>query len=259
MGKFQRVLVGILISWTGVDAACADIVVNAAPAPSRGVAVAASTPTGPAGAGETFGGTGLYTKDVGVVGSGVGGTMALSADADHSSLTPTPTGPALTGTGTGAVEAIGGIMGDSYSLTAQSFFDVFFTVDAAATYLFDATAQWDSTFPPPNLGGFSFVDLRDVTGGLPGISLVGGGAAKGVGDTGTEHLAASVGLSPGTTYRLEARLLLSGGGGAPALFSATATWTFSLSIVPEVGSAAMMTLATLGAALCAWRTPRHKA
>jgi hypothetical protein len=244
------VLVFVAVGWIS-EPTRADIVIN--PLTDRSVAVAATDapPAGVATDADSLPDNGAGTIDAAVATAGPWGV--LTANADQTSSTPATTGPLMTGIGTGSLTA-SPPASSGFSETARSFFDVFFTVDLTQTYQLDATVNWADTYPPGMISGIAIVDLRDVTGGVPGVPL--GGISSDPGDPGLKSLLTTALLSVGQVYRLEAKVFMSAGGLAMAPYTASSSFAATLSLVPEVGSAAMMTLATLGAAICAWRRQR---
>jgi hypothetical protein len=190
--------------------------------------------------------TGLFTAAA--ASSGIVGNL-VSTTASQTSTIGTITN-SISGDGDvhAAVHAVNG----TWSPLADSLFDVTFEVDVETTYSFRASAAWlgdDSPF----LDGIAQVSFQDVTNG-PDVAPM-------IGSSGATPLADHVGpllvtLSPGVDYRLTARAIIAGGG-FPGIFEANASWSFTLTPVPEARSLALLSPIVLGAALGVWWSKRR--
>src|SRR6185503_10513931 len=78
------------------------------------------------------------------------------------SFVPSPTGISMNGNGRagGAATATGAAV---WSVNSNTSLDAFFTVDASQTYLISAYVDWLGDSPPGPFGGYSRVQLMDVT------------------------------------------------------------------------------------------------
>jgi hypothetical protein len=142
---------------------------------------------------------------------------------------------------------------DGYSTIGNSFFDIFFTVDAPALYDLDASVNWVGGVPPFGFSSFAFVELRDFTNGS-GLAFI----QRDPGTQGLGTLSTTVSLTTGITYRLVAQALINGAGGLPVTSTATADWSFDLvTAIPEAGGALLLSPIVLAAALGVWWSRRR--
>jgi hypothetical protein len=149
---------------------------------------------------------------------------------------------------TGAGVSVASIIASdsSWSLSAESYFSVQFEVDVATTFSFSAEVTWTSSMG--GLGGFSEVSLLNVTTATDVVPPV----MRSVGLQGTDSMLPTlVMLIPTVQYRLTALTQISGSEFVN-VDDANGEWSFTLTAVPEAGSAALLSPIILGAALGAW-------
>jgi hypothetical protein len=237
-----RLLLALVLAASGLSVGTA----SAALTFTSGTRLVTALATYAAGDGDVTTGSELVAFDAATAGMGPGGTH--SAHASQSSLLPDVTGPVMSGTG----EADSLIIAngtDGYSTTGDSYLDVFFTVDVAGMYEFDAEVDWVGDDPQFSFGGnHAFVELRDITNSVT-LAFIQRDTIL----TGVQGVSTTLALAPLTSYRITANARVSGSGGLAALVGAEGNWTFTLAaVVPEAGSVAMMTLAAVSAAYGAW-------
>jgi hypothetical protein len=167
-----------------------------------------------------------------------------NAKATQISLTPATMG--LSTSGVGHADASVAPAFSGFSVFAESFMTVTFSVDANGLYAFTADAAWTGTLP---LTGLASVELKDAT------NLVLGSVLRTNAAQGFQSSSVLVGLTTGMSYTLTARAVVERGGLQVFDASALADWNFNLApaAVPEVSSMAMLGLATLAAGAIAWR------
>ncbi len=239
------VLVSVVIGWS-IETSRADLVFSSG---SRSVFSAATYGT------LDFSATtvaGLYTDSASTIGVGPGG--AHSASASQSSLTPDTTGPLMSGTGH-SESSISATGMDGYSTTGESVFIVSFQVDVDGMYDLDTSVSWTGDVPPFGGSNHAWVELKNNT-----TSTQLAYTFKNFASQGTLSSSYMLALEAGDTYELVALARVSGSGGLAGVASADADWSFDLTsaAIPEAGSVAMMTLASLGAAFGAcWRRQRQ--
>jgi hypothetical protein len=170
----------------------------------------------------------------------------ISTTADQTSFTPETIPPdpsAIFGDGLVTAFVTANPPPFGYSVLADSFFDVFFTVDAPETYIYSAGVSWEGTSPP--FGGFSQVTFTNVTTATIISDISRGSAAQGV----TAFGPAFVPLVPGDTYHLFARSLIDGGSAVPGSFSAVGGWRLALEAEPVPEPSSLTLLVGLGISL----------
>jgi hypothetical protein len=188
----------------------------------------------------------------------------FTADASHSSTIPDLTGPSMSGSGAANGAATILAPGGGYIL-ADSVFDVRFTVDAPASYLFSAGVSYSEVAP---FGvGFGTLGLFNLTT-LSQLAFL----QKSDSAQGTTAVAQSLVLTPGNTYRLYAAAQVGGNASLgdfngtfvfPQTSSAAASWSFSLipTAVPEASTVVALGLVGVMAAAKRWlhrRRPSQK-
>jgi hypothetical protein len=222
------VLIVLMVVGAGIEPAWADLNTTST---SRSVVAAVTTGITDS---DSTAATGTYTHGALSISTGAfpGSLMALVS---QSSTVPPPTPTSMTGSG-GTVVDVASPVGAGFSVLADSFFDVFFTVDVDQSYQLNANVTW--TGPPiGGVGGFSMVELKDVTHSTTLATL-----KKHVGDQGSADLGVSgvlVALSTATSYRLTAQSRIDGGsGGMPVTLHTTGDWGFQLDAtsIPEPGA-----------------------
>lgn len=228
------------------------------PAPSRYVASAVTsgftgaTVAGPFTSSTAFG---LFSPAPSSV-SSVGGPLGIdSATATQSSLTPSITGSSISGGGT-ATASVTWVGPSGYSVTADSFFDVFFEVDLPGTFNLSGVVDSGGTFPPGS--GIDSAEVKLVDNALPGSPLFLEGTNPG--DPGPDPFNVNLSLTPGITYRLTARALVSRGGPS-GVASADASWNLNLEevAVPEPSTFVLAALGLLGLGCVALRKKYRRA
>jgi hypothetical protein len=140
-----------------------------------------------------------------------------------------------------------------WSPLADSFFDVFFHVDATGPFSLDAAVSWLGD-DHPALNGGAQVKLRDVTNSIDLFLVNQSSSPPGANDP----PAAPIVLILDNSYELSARATIIGGGPVDGLFEADGHWSVTLTAIPEVGSLLLMSPIVLGAAFCAWRSSRRR-
>jgi hypothetical protein len=227
-----RPLLGsFLVGWT-FGAAQGDIVMEFA---ARGLEISASQVQ------QEVRGTNLYGQWVeSVSANGSGGPFTfLSVGASQDSTTPEPTGLSMFGMG----QAFADLSPDSstaFTVNAESQFEVTFQVSAGGPYKFEAEVSWFGTWDP--IFGEARVELMDDFNVLSGV----------VADDGNlnQTMAVHV-LSPGVTYQLMAAANVVGDGNLNTPLNGEAKWSFSLTAVPEAGSAGLLGVVAVGATVAA--------
>ena len=181
----------------------------------------------------------------------MGGAPPESVDADASQGSSTPIGPGPSMAGAGAAGGSVSSPSGSYSLTGDSFFDVFFTVTIDGPFLFDADVSWSGAFPA--LVAHAFVTLEEdvpADPALSGTTLASVSAGPGLPSADSDTVI--VMLTAGTPYQLRAVAHVVGGG-VPGTFAIGADFGFSLTAVPEANAWLLTAPIALGLAIAAWR------
>jgi hypothetical protein len=191
---------------------------------------------------------GLFTESASTSGSGVSGSF--TADSSQFSFVFDTVGPHMNGSGH-AESSVSATGASGYSTTANSEFEIFFTVTATGDYNFLADVDLSAAVSSFAGASFSFVELRDDTNSTVLANIFRNAAFQG-----SDSFSDTFTLFTGTNYRVRAQSLMSGFGGTPSpLVTAVGNWSFDLSpaSIPEIGSSAMMSLACIGAAFGLWR------
>ena len=224
---------GFIVACLVPSIASAAISVSTVTIPPTSRSVAAAS-TGAAGDGDSTPAGGVYTHGASSVGSSPAGFV--SSTATQSSVIPDLVGPSMTGVGSSSVlvDATGFT---GFSVFADSFFDVFFSVTVDQTYRLDADVNWGGDFPP--FGGYARVQLMDVTNMLVPFDVQRDSMLPG-----TASLDLLIPLYIGNLYRLRAESHIAGGFATAGVYDATAGWNFTFT-VPEPTSATLVFIAML--------------
>ena len=134
-----------------------------------------------------------------------------------------------------------------FSNSAQSFFDVFFSVSDSGFYGLDAAVNWASDTPP--YSGFASVELLDVTNTATLASLVSNPSSPGL-----QTLSDAYFLTASVSYRLRANAQIGGGFATAGEYDAAAAWSFTLA--PEPSSLVLSAMAGVAFVACAARRRR---
>jgi hypothetical protein len=213
---------------------------------ARGVGAAA---TGGIGSYDSTVLLGDYTKAVSSTGLSPAGDVMTTAD--QSSYVPDTTGPSMSGSG--SVTAFAAATGETgFSVLADSFFDIFFTVSVDGLYAFDALVDWTGDAPP--YGGVAHVTLTDETNFVDLHKVYTSAFWQG-----TDSLGAVIPLTAGISYRMTAEAKIDGGWDVLSTTSASADWSFTLTTVPEPTSISLFASGILGLAVAARRRQKLNA